>query len=141
MRKKRRVILFALNLLAAGLATGSAWLQWWNGAWPAMTDTSQLLTSAHIDAPSTLVFSVAMVIFVVAGLMLFTALTSWKLFSFLGAIIGAATVVMWFINSGLSFNVNLLNSNQIGVGVWAMIAAVFLSLLSIFIRKKKEKAD
>ncbi|MCL2037587.1 hypothetical protein FWG95_01100 [Candidatus Saccharibacteria bacterium] len=142
MKKKRRLILFIMNFIAAILAAGSAWLQWWDGAWPATTDSAQLLTSANIDPVNFLPFSVAMVILVVAGLILAAALTGWKLLGFFGAIIGGTVVVLWFVNSGVGLDSNLFSINnveRVGYGTLAMIASVVVAVIALFIPGKRVK--
>ncbi len=142
MKKKRRLPLLILNLLAAIAAAGSAWLQWWQGAWPATTDSAQLLTATNVEPVDFLPFSIAMVIFVAAGLMLGAALTGWKLLGFLGALIGGAIIVTWFINSGINFDLSLFNLDQIdviGYGTLAMAGAVIVALIALFIPKKHVK--
>jgi len=142
MKKKRRLILFILNFIAAVLAAGSAWLQWWDGAWPATTDSAQLLTSAHIDTVDFLPFSVAMVIFVAAGLMLAAALTGWKLLGCFGAIIGGAAIGLWFINSGVGFDPSLLDVDKIekvGYGTLVMVVSVIIAIIALFIPNKRVK--
>jgi hypothetical protein len=139
VKKKRRLTLLVMNLSAAILAAGSAWLQWWQGAWPATTDFNQLLTSVSVEPTNFIAFSVAMVIFVAAGLLLLAAVTSWKLFGLLGAIIGGATVVMWFINSRLSFSLELFKDDyQVGLGVLVMTAAVVIAIAALFIPKRRD---
>jgi len=139
MKKKRRLLMLIANLAAAGLAAGSAWLQWWNGAWPANTDMNQLLTSAHVDSTNFLPFSVAMLIFVIAGLMLLSALTAWKLFGFLGVIIGGTTIVLWFMNSSLRIDQGLMNIEVIGRGTLAMVAAIMLTIILMLLPQRKVK--
>lgn len=139
MKKKRRLALFVTNLVAAGIAASSAWLQWWDGAWPATTDFTQLLKSINVGLTVPFSLSVAIMIFVVASLMLFSALTAWKIFSFLGAILGCGIITLWFIHSGMSIDFTDFNFNQINVGVLVMASAVLLSLIAIIIPKRREK--
>jgi len=129
------LLIFIANLIAAGLALGSAYLPWWDNAWPLTTDSTRLLTSAHLQPPNFWVFSIAMVIFVAATLMLLTALTSWKLLSFIGAAIGGSVLVLWFMSSGLPFAIGTLSSGRIGLGAPIMFAAVLVALIALFIPK------
>jgi hypothetical protein len=100
------------------------------------------LTPVQVDPVDFLPFSVAMVIFVVAGLILAAALTGWKLLGFFGAIIGAVVIGLWFANSGLGFDPSLLDVNnidRIGYGTLAMIASVIIAIVALFIPYKRVK--
>ena len=135
---KNRLIIFFANIVAAALAAGSAWLPWWNGAMPLSTDSAQLLTSVDLRAPNFWAFSVAMVIFAAAALILLTALTSWKILSFFGVLIAFATLILWFIASRLPLYFAILTSGQIGLGAPIMLAAGLVALLALFIPKHRD---
>ena len=137
---KYRLPLFIANFIAASLALGSAFLPWWSGALPLETDSTALLSAISLRAPVSLLFSVAIVIFVTTALMLVAAIIRWKFCGLLGALIGGATLVLWFINSGLSLTIDTLNSGAIGLGVPIMLAAVLVALVALFIPKHQPES-
>jgi len=138
MRKKRRLILFIANFIAASLAVVSAWLQWWRGAWPAETDFNAVLGSANLAPVNFWAFSVAMIIFVAAALMLLAAVGGWKWLGFLGSAVGTAVIVLWFMNSGLVLDVQSCTIDNVGYGTLAMAAAVIIALLALFVPRRRE---
>ena len=136
---KHRLTTFALNIIAAISAAASAWLPWFGGNNPKSINLTVLFGVENFIPNSQIIFSVAMVIFVAAGLMFAAAILQWKIFAILGVLIGGATVVLWFMSSDLTFpNFNL---DQVGLGATAMTAAVVLSFITIFIRRYRRRMN
>jgi hypothetical protein len=131
--RKRRLPFFIISLLAAAAAAASTLLTWWHGATPAHTDFIQLISTDVIDATDWLLMSVAMVLFVGAGVVLLGGILGSKLVGFIGLAINVAVVVLWALMTRLQ--VWPLDLGQFQTGAWLIAASILLSVISLFIRR------
>lgn len=139
MIKKRRLVLFIVNLLAVICAMLSIFLPWFNNM-NARSESFTVLFGFNDFVPENyFTFSAVLVIFIVAGLMILAAITSWKFLSVIGGVIGSAIIALLYINSNLQFPGADLE--RIGLGTIAMLIAVTLSFCTIFIRRRKTKNE
>ncbi|MCL1876578.1 hypothetical protein FWF74_00845 [Candidatus Saccharibacteria bacterium] len=137
MKKKRRIATLIVNILAASCAIASVWLPWFDGG-DAMKTTVTFFFGIFNFMPTTaFTFTVAAVIFLTAALMIVAAITALKVFDILSAIFGFLVVGLWAFNSGFSGDFNI---NRIGFGAILMTTAVILSIISLFIFRKREKS-
>jgi len=133
--RKRRLTLFIINLLAAALALLSAFLPWLNGANAKNESFTILFGVNDFIQENYFIISVALIIFIVAGLLILASITSWKFLSVISGVIGGVIIALWYINSGLQLPKTDLD--KIGFGTIAMLVAVILSFCTIFVRKRK----
>jgi hypothetical protein len=139
--RRRRLPFQTVNIVAVAAVVGSAFLPWWNGLEPYRTDFLRLLSKDVIDPTDWIFMSIAMVIFVGAGVMLLGGLLASKILILLGTAIEIAVVVAWLFMSGvLPTPIEQLDFKIFQPGSWLVAGGVLLSLISLFMpRHHREK--
>lgn len=145
--KKRRLLILIANFLAAAAIAGSAFLQWFQGAFPAQIDAHTIASFVPISvnysrATVATNFSVSVALFVAAGIFVFAGFFAKKLFTLFGVIISGGILVLWFVSAGLNLSIftdfaNLTNSSLFGPGVFAAVFATIVGFLALLIPKKR----
>jgi hypothetical protein len=134
MRKKRRLLFLAVNLLAILFAAGSVFLPYWRGLRPSDVPLSELLP---FDFSNALSFSPSVVIMLFIGLaiILLGGLLALRSVVLIGAIINGLVVALWFLTFDIGWR-----PNQFGYGLYLLFLSIFLNILAILIpRRRKER--
>ena len=145
--RKHRLILLVVNLIAAAMIAGSAFLQWFNGAFPSTIEAHQIASFVPISinysrATVATNFSISIALFVAAAIFILAGLFAKKLFSLIAAILSGGILALWFIADGLNLGLftnlsNLTNSSLFGPGVFAAVGAVVFGLLAVLVPKRR----
>lgn len=137
MRKRR--LFFLTMLLAAGLAVGSTFFAWWPDALPAKTDFLQLISTETVDSTDWLLMSVAMVIYVGAGVTLLAGLFRSKIIGLVGLAINMAVAVLWIIMTGIIKAPGDFVAADFQLGSWLMAGSLLLMAIALLIPKRRKE--
>jgi len=133
--KKRHLRFLITNLVAILAAVASVFLPWWQGLKPSDVALTKLLPFDFLNhfgfSPS-----VVLVIFVGAAVGLLGALLAVKLVVLLGAAVNTAVLVLWFLTFHIGWQ-----PGQFGDGLYLMAASILVTVLSLFILKKRPEVE
>lgn len=129
--KKRRILLFIVNILIAILIFISISLPWWNGQTITYATLHDVLPF-DIPGISSVLIAASSVLYAAATLVAVSALFGLKSMALVGSAAALAVAVLWFIQLGLVFDTSI-----VGAGIYAVIGAFALALMSLFIKKRK----
>ena len=133
--KKRRFLLFIISILITGLIFISASLPWWGVVVPNLKSLPGILPfdASYINN----ITPVSALLIAAAMLAATGAIFAMKSMTVTATLIAALLAFFWFQSLKTAFDIN-----TIGLGVWAVVAAVTLTLISvIFIRPRRKKKD
>lgn len=136
--KSNKISFAVINVVAAGAALLSVFLPWLDSVAAIRIDFIRLVSTEAVDPTDSILFSIAVAIFVGTFLTLLGALFSSKYLVVIGWIINLLVLTLWIVMTAIYLSPNGFGIGNFQAGVWIMIASVVLSLVSIFIPIKQK---
>ncbi len=134
--KQNRLSFGIINGVAAILAATSVFLPWLDSVEAIRIDFIRLVSTEAVDPTDSILFSIAVAIFVGAFLTLMGAIFASKYLTIVGWIINLGVLALWITMTAMYAAPNSFGVGNFQAGVWVMIASLILTLVSIFIHTK-----
>jgi len=134
---KRRGTLFTLYFAATTLSVASAFLPWFDGRLPQTLDASEILLPLGFFANSWQL-SAVFLLFIAAFFWFLAALFANKFLGVFASLLSISLALLWYFASNFSSSPSF-GFAQVGLGTCFFTGAILLSIVAIFIPKKRSR--